>query len=74
MDFVPDYLLIGHIAHDVTPEGPRLGGTVSYGAFTAVAMGMRVGILTSTRPDEPLLHKLPPGAGDQCARRAYHHV
>lgn len=60
MDFVPDYLLIGHIAHDVTPDGPRLGGTVSYGAFTAVAMGMRVGILTSTRPDEPLLQKLPP--------------
>ncbi len=58
--FVPDYLLIGHIAHDVTPEGPRLGGTVSYGAYTAVAMGLRVGVLTSTRPDEPLLQKLPP--------------
>lgn len=59
-NFVPDYLLIGHIAHDVTPEGPRLGGTVSYGAYTAVAMGLRVGVLTSTRPDEPLLQKLPP--------------
>jgi sugar/nucleoside kinase (ribokinase family) len=58
--FVPDYLLIGHIAHDVTPEGPRLGGTVSYGAYTAVALGLRVAILTSTRPDEPLLQKLPP--------------
>ena len=57
---VPDFLLIGHIAHDVTPEGPRLGGTVSYGAFTAVAFGLRVAILTSTRPDEPLLAKLPP--------------
>jgi sugar/nucleoside kinase (ribokinase family) len=59
-NFVPDYLLIGHIAHDVTPDGPRLGGTVSYGAYTAVALGLRVGVLTSTRPDEPLLQELPP--------------
>jgi len=58
---VPDYLLIGHVAHDITPEGPRLGGTVSYGAHTAAAFGLRVAILTSTRPDEPLLRDLPPG-------------
>jgi sugar/nucleoside kinase (ribokinase family) len=62
IDFVPDYLLIGNITHDVTPEGPRLGGTVSYGAFTAVALGLRVGVLTSARADEPLLRKLPPQA------------
>jgi sugar/nucleoside kinase (ribokinase family) len=59
-DFAPDYLLIGHVAHDVTPSGPRLGGTVSYGAHTAVAFGLRVGILTSTRLDEPVLRDLPP--------------
>jgi len=59
--FIPDYLLIGHITHDVTPEGPRLGGTVSYGAHTAAAFGIRVGILTSARPDEPLLRDLPDG-------------
>ena len=47
-DFVPDYLFIGHIAHDITPAGPQLGGTVSYGAHTAAAFGLRVGILTST--------------------------
>ncbi len=58
--FVPDYLLVGHIAHDVTPQGPRLGGTVSYGAYTAAAFGLRVGILTSTQPNEPLLRDLPP--------------
>lgn len=57
-----DYLLIGHIAHDVTPDGPRLGGTVSYGAHTAAAFGLRVGILTSARFDEPLLYDLPPQA------------
>ena len=27
-----DYLVIGHVAHDLTPEGPRLGGTASYSA------------------------------------------
>lgn len=59
-DFIPDYLLIGHIAHDVTPQGPRLGGTVSYGAHTAAAFGLKVAILTSTKPGEPLLENLPP--------------
>lgn len=58
-DFIPDYLLIGHVAHDITPQGPQLGGTVSYGAHTAAAFGLRVGILTSAQPDEPLLEKLP---------------
>lgn len=59
---IPDYVVIGHIAHDVTPQGPQLGGTVSYAAHTAAAFGLRVGILTSTAPDEPLLAALPPNA------------
>jgi hypothetical protein len=61
-NITPDYLLIGHIAHDVTPHGPQLGGTVSYAAHTAVAFGLRVAVLTSTCGDEPLLHDLPPAA------------
>ena len=32
-----DYLVIGHVAHDLTPEGPRLGGTAAYSALTAWA-------------------------------------
>ncbi len=58
-DAIPEYLLIGHIAHDVTPHGPHLGGTVSYAARTAVAFGLRVGIVTSAASDEPLLNDLP---------------
>jgi sugar/nucleoside kinase (ribokinase family) len=54
-----DYLLIGHIAHDETPDGPRLGGTVAYAAVVAHALGLRVGIVTSARPDEPVLAALP---------------
>jgi hypothetical protein len=42
-----DYLVIGHAAHDLTPSGPRLGGTVAFSALTARALGLRVGIVTS---------------------------
>ena len=42
-----DYLVIGHAAHDLTPSGARLGGTVAFSALTARALGLRVGIVTS---------------------------
>ncbi|MRS05495.1 hypothetical protein EG832_20110 [bacterium] len=42
-----DYLVIGHITQDVVAGGLRLGGTVSYAALTAKAMGLRVGIVTA---------------------------
>ena len=49
-----DYLVIGHVAHDLTPTGPRLGGTVAYSALTARALGLRVGIVTSVGPETSL--------------------
>lgn len=49
-----DYLVIGHVAEDITPNGVQLGGTVSYSALTARALGMRVGIVTSSAKDAPL--------------------
>ncbi len=57
-----DYLLIGHMTADLTPEGRRLGGTVSYAARTAHAFGLRVGVLTSAAADEPLLDEIRPYA------------
>lgn len=42
-----DYLLLGHITLDLSPDGPQLGGTVAYAARTAQAMGLRVGVVTS---------------------------
>ncbi len=42
-----DYLVIGHLTRDLTPTGPRLGGTAAFSALTARAMGLRVGILTA---------------------------
>lgn len=49
-----DYLAVGHIAADITPAGVQLGGTVSFAALTARALGMRVGIVTSSGTDAPL--------------------
>jgi sugar/nucleoside kinase (ribokinase family) len=48
---VPDYVVVGHCALDVQPDGSFLpGGTVLYSALTAARMGMRVGILTAGDP------------------------
>lgn len=58
----PDYLLIGHITADLTPTGRVAGGTVSYAARAAAAFGLKVGIVTSTAADEPLLEALAPYA------------
>jgi sugar/nucleoside kinase (ribokinase family) len=49
-----DYLVIGHIAHDLTPSGPRLGGTVSYAALTARALGLRVGVVSAVGKETAL--------------------
>jgi len=56
-----DYLVIGHVAHDLTPEGPRLGGTAAYAALTARALGRRVGVVTASGPETSLapLHDIP---------------
>ena len=42
-----DYLVIGHVTEDVTPSGLRLGGTATFSALTARALGLRVGIVTA---------------------------
>lgn len=49
-----DYLIVGHVAVDMIPNGAQLGGTVSYSALTARALGLRVGIVTSSGADAPL--------------------
>jgi sugar/nucleoside kinase (ribokinase family) len=49
-----DYLVVGHVAADITPAGVLLGGTVSYSGLTARALGVRVGIVTSSGEGAPL--------------------
>jgi len=61
-----DYLVIGHLTCDMTPDGNRLGGTAAYSALTAKALGMRTGIVTAWAGElslEPLkdilIHSIP---------------
>jgi len=42
-----DYLVFGHLTVDLTPQGPRIGGTAAFAALTAQALGLRTGIVTS---------------------------
>lgn len=54
----PDYLLVGHITRDLTPEGDRPGGTVMYSGRTAVALGSHTAVLTSAATDFAGMHVL----------------
>ncbi len=49
-----DYLVIGHISCDLTPDGPRLGGTATYAALTGRALGLRTGVVTAWGGEVPL--------------------
>jgi sugar/nucleoside kinase (ribokinase family) len=49
-----DYLLIGHLTHDLLPSGERIGGTVAYAGLMAQALGLRVGLVTSWAGELPL--------------------
>jgi sugar/nucleoside kinase (ribokinase family) len=47
----PEYVVVGHCALDVQPDGSFLpGGTVLYGALTAARLGMRAAVLTAGDP------------------------
>jgi sugar/nucleoside kinase (ribokinase family) len=46
-----DYLVVGHVTRDLVDGTFAIGGTVSYAARTARALGCRVGVVTSAGPD-----------------------
>lgn len=54
-----DYLVVGHISHDRTPDGPMIGGTAAYSGATAVVLGCRTAILTSSAPGDSWQDALP---------------
>ena len=56
----PDYVVVGHITQDITPQGLTPGGTALYSGLTAHALGFSVGIHTSF--SDTLNLQLPPGA------------
>lgn len=45
-----DYLVIGHVTQDLKGSSFTIGGTASYAARTALALGCRVGVVTSAHP------------------------
>jgi hypothetical protein len=45
------YLAIGHVTKDLTPGGPRLGGTASFAALTARALEYAPGVVTACGAD-----------------------
>ncbi len=47
----PNFLVVGHVAKDLSPEGWQLGGTAAYSALTARNLGRRAAIVTSAGPD-----------------------
>jgi sugar/nucleoside kinase (ribokinase family) len=60
-----DYLVVGHIAKDLNPQGHALGGTAAYAGLTAAAFGLKVGAVTSMGSDfgmsrlgDVLIHRL----------------
>jgi sugar/nucleoside kinase (ribokinase family) len=48
---LPDYLILGHVSRDLTPDGAVLGGTVAYAGLTANRLGRRVAAVTACGPD-----------------------
>jgi len=46
-----NFLTIGNVTRDTTPEGFRLGGTVSFAAVTAKRLGWHPGVLTRASLD-----------------------
>jgi sugar/nucleoside kinase (ribokinase family) len=51
MSYPIDYLVIGHVTEDQTPEGAIIGGTVTYAGLTAHAFGKNVGVVTAAAPE-----------------------
>jgi hypothetical protein len=47
----PDFLVIGHVAKDLTGDGYQLGGTAAYSALTARNLGRDPAVITSAGPD-----------------------
>jgi sugar/nucleoside kinase (ribokinase family) len=54
-----DYLVIGHICHDITPDGLVIGGASAYAGALATAAGCRTAVVTSSSPDDDWRAQLP---------------
>jgi len=56
---VPDFVVVGHVTHDIVPDGWRPGGTPTFAAVQAHRLGLSVGVVTRTAGDVDLQSLLP---------------
>jgi len=56
---VPDFVVVGHVTHDIVPGGWRPGGTPTFAAVQAHRLGLSVGVVTRTAGDVDLQSLLP---------------
>ncbi len=54
-----DYLVIGHVCHDITPDGLVVGGTAAYAGNTAQVLGCNTAVLTSSAREDNWTTALP---------------
>ena len=47
-----DYLAVGHICHDLSSDGPVIGGSAAYGSATALVLGCRTAVVTSSAQED----------------------
>lgn len=46
-----DYLVVGHICYDLTPDGRVIGGSAAYAGSAAQVLGCRTAVVTSSAPE-----------------------
>src|SRR6266542_7063765 len=48
---VPDFLVVGHVVKDITPDGWRPGGSVAYATLQASRLGLATAAVTACGPE-----------------------
>ena len=56
---VTEFLVVGHVARDLTADGWMLGGTAAYASLAAARLGLQSALLTSADPTLDLQALLP---------------
>lgn len=56
---VVDYLVLGHLCRDITPQGRVLGGTAAYASSVARTLGCRAAVVTSSAEGEDWPNEVP---------------
>jgi sugar/nucleoside kinase (ribokinase family) len=46
-----DYVAVGHFTHDITPQGPIIGGAASYSSITVRNLGFHARVVTAVGKD-----------------------